>query len=337
MSDFRYSVVIPTVGQRELALQAVESAWAQTAPPAEVIVVVDGDLDGTADAVLTAYPRSRVIVNPENKGQAASRNIGIEHATAPWVGFLDHDDLWHSRKQERIADYVATHPACQAVRCEFWMFRTPDVSTTGLFGLVPELVGSDRLALEDAATHARPVNDLSYLDIEGDSLRLMLERNRGTTTGTVIRRDLLDRIPRVPDGTTHGEDWLMFTHVAAETEWHLVRERLAFVRLHEGQATRAPTERAASDLVAVLSEMWDLYGDRPGVDLLDYRSEYGRLAQAWVWDLLRHGRVRSAIRTNRAFRRLLPARRDRLMTVVPPQVTWRLEAWRRGGPRSGGG
>lgn len=333
MDPLSYAVVIPTYRQPLLLVQAVESAWAQTVEPAEVVVVVDGDAADTLAALASADPRTRIVLHDRNRGQAAARTTGIAATSAPWIAFLDHDDVWHSRKQEAFQAYLQTHPDCAALRCAFAMFRTSRSPGDDAFGLTVELVADTRAELEAAVAVTPRRNDLGYLDIHGDSLRLMLERNRGTTTGSMIRRDVLEAVPAVPEGLSHGEDWLLFTHVAALTEWHLVPERLAFVRLHGSQTTRADNPRAARDLVWVLREMWTRYGGRPGIVLDDYRSEYRALARRWVWDLVRRGRLREATRTFAGFRPLLRHPSDRLRVLVPPAAQRAVARLRRGSSR----
>jgi glycosyltransferase involved in cell wall biosynthesis len=328
MDAFAYGVVIPTHNRRDLVLQAVESVWAQTWPPDEVVVVIDGDVDGTEDALRDAYPRTCVVTLDGNTGAAGARNVGLARITTPWVAFLDDDDLWHHEKQETLRRYVEAHPDCRAVRPEFWLFHTPGEDPGGAFGLVPELAGSTRAQLEAAADEATPRNDLSYLDIEGRSLPLMLERNRGVISGSVVRRDVLDQLPPVPDGLRRGQDWLLFINVAAVTEWHLVTERLVFIRLHGGQITRTRRSKGPEYVTALLEEVWTRYGDRPGIDLDAYGHEYRTLLQGWVWSRLRGGDVRGAVSAYRGARRFVPRTRDRAVVWTPPQVTWRVERLR---------
>ena len=65
----------------------------------EVVVVDDSSRDGTAEWVesLTDH-RVRLVVNSEWRGVASARNAGIEAARAPWLAFLDDDDLWAPEK-----------------------------------------------------------------------------------------------------------------------------------------------------------------------------------------------------------------------------------------------
>lgn len=95
------SAVIPTYRRPELAVRAVTSALAQTEGAIEVVVVVDGRDAQTIDA-LARVPdeRLRVIVPERNLGNGGARNLGVAHARAPWIAFLDDDDEWMPRKLE---------------------------------------------------------------------------------------------------------------------------------------------------------------------------------------------------------------------------------------------
>lgn len=61
----------------------------------EVIAVDDGSDDNTADDVRQfEHLGVRLIRHESSRGLPAARNAGIAQAKAPWVAFLDDDDLW---------------------------------------------------------------------------------------------------------------------------------------------------------------------------------------------------------------------------------------------------
>lgn len=91
------SVVIPTRDRWHCARDAVASALAQRDVSVEVIVVDDGS-EQPAPASIAADERVTVVRLPHNGGVAAARNAGAEAARAPWVAFLDDDDLWAADK-----------------------------------------------------------------------------------------------------------------------------------------------------------------------------------------------------------------------------------------------
>ena len=91
-----FSVVIPTYQRRDAVVAAVMSALDQSIAVIEVIVVVDGSTDGTEIALGAINdPRLTVVVQP-NRGAAAARNTGIDHARGRYIAFLDCDDRFLS-------------------------------------------------------------------------------------------------------------------------------------------------------------------------------------------------------------------------------------------------
>ena len=93
------SVVIPTRDRPQHVRHAVEAATAQEDVDVEVLVVDDGSLPAAWEQVarLEGGP-VRVFRHEVSRGVSAARNTAIAHATAPWLAFLDDDDLWAPRK-----------------------------------------------------------------------------------------------------------------------------------------------------------------------------------------------------------------------------------------------
>lgn len=76
---------------------AIRSALDQTLKSTEVIVVDDCSTDGSFEYVADmaeSEPRLRALQTPRNSGgPGAPRNIGMDHASAPYLTFLDSDDV----------------------------------------------------------------------------------------------------------------------------------------------------------------------------------------------------------------------------------------------------
>jgi len=93
------TVVIPTRNRRSYLAQALRSALAQDGVRLEVIVIDDGSEDDTGEYLQRiGDPRVRTIRQTGCRGVSIARNRGIEAARAPWVAFLDDDDLWAPEK-----------------------------------------------------------------------------------------------------------------------------------------------------------------------------------------------------------------------------------------------
>lgn len=91
----RVSVIIPTYGHAAYVLHTLESVAAQTFRDYEIIVINDGSPDHTAELLQPWAASGRIRYHEQlNRGQAAARNAGLQHATGELLAFLDDDDLW---------------------------------------------------------------------------------------------------------------------------------------------------------------------------------------------------------------------------------------------------
>jgi len=321
---FDYDVIIPTRDRSPAFLDAaIQSVIDQTLPANRIIVVVDGNVAGGA-RIVERWPDVVVVQLPQARGAAVARDRGVAASRSEWVCFLDDDDLWRPRKMEVTAAYLRAHPHCQAVRSPYFLFTEP--------GEVDEFNGqfidfhvSDPSALERLAATTQPRNDFSYLDIAGDSLGLLLERNRGVTGTTCVRRSLLNSLRPVPVGLSPGEDHVLFCLVATRAEWELIDSPLMFYRVHAGQDTQRRTRGAARRLIRSRRIAWDLCGAFAPRPLAAYGETYRREFRALLWGVLRHEGLRESMRTYRASTELLPRLRDRLALLVPEPIAWR---WR---------
>jgi glycosyltransferase involved in cell wall biosynthesis len=89
------SVVIPTRNRWPTVRRTIEATLAQAAVEIEIIVLDDGSTDETArELPRLADGRIRFARHATPLGPARARNTAIEHATAPWIAFLDDDDRW---------------------------------------------------------------------------------------------------------------------------------------------------------------------------------------------------------------------------------------------------
>jgi glycosyltransferase involved in cell wall biosynthesis/peptidoglycan/xylan/chitin deacetylase (PgdA/CDA1 family) len=117
-SLLRFSVVIPTYQRRDVVLGSVRALAHQSFSDGfEVIVVVDGSTDGSADALRALEtPFPLIVLEHPNKGLSVTRNRGASAARGEILLFLDddmeaHPDLLreHDRSHREGADVVIGH------------------------------------------------------------------------------------------------------------------------------------------------------------------------------------------------------------------------------------
>jgi len=85
----RVSVVVPCRNAARTVGDAVASAFAQSEPPAEVVVVDDASTDASADAARQAG--ARVIRNASRRNAGGARNAGLDATEGDLLAFLDAD------------------------------------------------------------------------------------------------------------------------------------------------------------------------------------------------------------------------------------------------------
>ncbi|CAN5654613.1 hypothetical protein BH23GEM9_BH23GEM9_22850 [soil metagenome] len=114
------SVVIPFFNAAMYLREAVESVLAQGFTDWELILVDDGSTDGgTALALEFAGGDGRIRyvehAGHRNRGQSASRNVGIRAAAGEYIALLDADDAWLPTKLERQIAVLSSVPGVELV------------------------------------------------------------------------------------------------------------------------------------------------------------------------------------------------------------------------------
>lgn len=138
------SIVILTYRRREAVLRLLAQLGGLHDPDLEIIVVVNGDGDGTADAIAARHPAVRRVVLPENRGVGA-RNAGLEIARGEILVTLDDDmlalddadlatlrDLFTAEPRLGALNFKVLRPGGDTVRD--WVHHRPVADADGRFG-----------------------------------------------------------------------------------------------------------------------------------------------------------------------------------------------------------
>jgi glycosyltransferase involved in cell wall biosynthesis len=122
MSRSSVSIIIPTYNRSGFLKESVESVLSQTFNDFELIIVDDGSTDDTADVVSSSCDPRIQYEYQVNRGVSSARNVGVSLATAPYIAFLDSDDIWLPGKLENQLSFFHERPdisICQTE--ELWV------------------------------------------------------------------------------------------------------------------------------------------------------------------------------------------------------------------------
>jgi glycosyltransferase involved in cell wall biosynthesis len=116
------SCIVPVYNGERYLPEALESIFAQSHRPLEIIIVDDGSTDRTPQLVAGYRDRVRYLVQ-SSRGPSATRNLGVAASQGEFVAFLDPDDLWHPEKLARQMACFEARPEldlCVAHAQLFW-------------------------------------------------------------------------------------------------------------------------------------------------------------------------------------------------------------------------
>ncbi len=122
------SIIVRTKDRPKLLKKALESVFAQTYRPIEVVLVNDGGCDlntGEIEAILGDISLNYIRLET-NTGRANAGNVGIENAKGDYVGFLDDDDEFLPEHIRTLAMYLKQSHYHIAYTDAFFVYKSYD-------------------------------------------------------------------------------------------------------------------------------------------------------------------------------------------------------------------
>jgi glycosyltransferase involved in cell wall biosynthesis len=129
------SVVLIFLNEERFLEEAVLSVCNQTLTDWELILVDDGSTDRSrqiARDLAAGDDRIRYVDHHlhENRGMAASRNLGAANTCAPYLAFLDGDDVWEPFKLAEQVDLLERMPDVAMVNGAMRYWHSWDPTST---------------------------------------------------------------------------------------------------------------------------------------------------------------------------------------------------------------
>lgn len=133
MKTPQIDVIIAVYNGEKYITDAVASVQKQSWKNLNIIIADDGSTDSTLSIVKTlGQSDERIqILTLVHKGVSATLNAAIESSNAPYIAFLDADDLWDEQKLAKQMEYLAKNDGdiCFCLMQEFEDFDQEEAVT----------------------------------------------------------------------------------------------------------------------------------------------------------------------------------------------------------------
>jgi glycosyltransferase involved in cell wall biosynthesis len=190
------SVIIPTYNRFEVLQRALESVYAQTYQPKEIIIIDDGSTDETSQ-IQNLFPEIKYIYQ-ENSGVSSARNLGIKNSTNEWIAFLDSDDEFHIDKLKQQVEFHQKNPdILMSYTDEKWVRDGVEIKLPKKY----KKIGGSIFA-----------ESLSYCNIAPSS--------------TIINKNLLEQVGLFDESLEVCEDYDLWLRVALKNNIGLIDKKL---------------------------------------------------------------------------------------------------------------
>src|SRR5215470_4892526 len=233
----RVTVVIAVYERAQFLREAIDSVLAQTFQDFELILVEDGS--HVAEDIAKEYGLRLRYVWQEHQGVSKARNVGAAMGSAPWIAFLDDDDLWLPQKLERQLRAAEAAPAAALLHTDH-LFREAD--------------GSERPGPRRTPSEQVPSGWVS---------RALFLNNFIITSSTLIRREAFETVGGFDESIRLVEDHDLWMRISRRFPVTFVPERLTVYRVHGGNMSRRGDLR---DAIASVQVLHGLLAKDPGLE-----------------------------------------------------------------------
>lgn len=244
------AVIITSHNYGKYLAEAIESALHQTHPASEVIVVDDASEDDTKEVTLR-YTQSGVrYIRGEWYSAALARNAGLEQTIAPFLVFLDADDILHQDYLRCGLDVLQSYPDTAIAYTDYQCF-------------------GDR-----SNYYTRPETfDWEHFHTAGD-----------LSADSMLRRDALLQAGAWPAGKNIDADWITFRRIMS-LGWHARKSRgLFFYRVHDGGQFRRLMQYSYADRAGLFDEPVSVVASNSGTQCLNAAIRRTTTPLIWLLD-----------------------------------------------------
>ncbi|MDE1861458.1 MAG: glycosyltransferase [Thaumarchaeota archaeon] len=229
----KVSIVIPVYNASKYIDECVLSALGQTYKDIEIIAVDDGSKDDSLER-LGKYEDKIKIISKKNGGTPTALNAAIRVMTGEWFKWLSADDLLERNAIEVLVGEVE---------------KLGDKSSSHILYSNYSLIDKDGKMVGE---FVEP--DYNGLD-EFERNVVLLDHYYGNGTTSLIPKSIFDRFGLFDEGIGFQEDYEFWLRccIFHDCRLHLVPQKLARYRIHEGQLTKTKINEALEHASSIRS------------------------------------------------------------------------------------
>lgn len=230
----KVSVCVPSYNHSRFIKQNLESIFAQTYRPIELVVIDDGSSDGSPEVieeVLKHCPFPSKFISQPNKGLARTLNEGLDLSDGEFFAGLASDDVW-------FPDFLATR------------VRQLSARPTAVLAY-----GNCRIIDADGSVTGSTDQWATYDD--GNAREMLLTRYPPSSPSVLYRRSALDVYRWCPGATV--EDLDVYLRLSTLGEFAFDPSALSAWRIH-GTNTTKNTRLMVAGAIAALERNAEIIG-----------------------------------------------------------------------------
>jgi glycosyltransferase involved in cell wall biosynthesis len=246
MSDNRYplvSVIINCYNGELYLEEAIDSVLNQTYKNWEIIFWDNKSIDSSAKIVKNyTDKRIKYYKSSTHTSLGKARNKSINYASGEWCAFLDCDDLWTSEKLQKQIDIANNN-------------------NVGLiYGRMSVFSKNNNYSSNWSNRMIKNKNNLTNSLPEGEIFDKLLQHNFIPLLTAIFRRDLFSQIGGISEHMEIAEDYDLFVKLSRLTRACVVREVVAYYRVHENNLSIGRQEQDFSETIEIVSRYLPLDG-----------------------------------------------------------------------------
>ncbi|MEE8428873.1 MAG: glycosyltransferase [Gammaproteobacteria bacterium] len=259
------SIVITSYNQAQFISSAIESVCRQTFKDHEIIVVDDGSTDGSleklADIQKSKENAIRICTHPGNVNLGITETYarGISEARAPYIAFLEGDDVWSPNYLVEKICVFQNFPNVGVV------FSPCKIRHEGVYGL-------DMILRQSVLRMLFPKRRAF------SNFRNLLRHNNVATFSTFMTRAALVRsLPKPDTPRLPYLDWWMLVHLSMRSEFYFDDKSFVGWRLSRSSFMGGLTfQDHKTSLAAFFNDLYSAVDDNQaclaGEDIAAYRE-----------------------------------------------------------------